>query len=300
MDKRSKPIIEIIKANLFLASGVFFWSMGFPAAEVLLEILEPLPVITVRLVLASIILLLVWLIVEGLNSVLQAPWIKAISIGIFGLGFSGYFFLKAQALTDPVTVAVAAASLPAFAAILEVALDNRKIKLTFVSGVILAILGGIVAIGFRETSDGSSNFLGGFLVCLASFSYAWGTRASVKNLPEFSALARTTTTVIGAALFLGTILIFGVALDFQSLTWEIFSPRYFVALVVHALFGIAVSQWLYINGVSKVGVAVASVHVNAAPFYVMMIVVILGGDWNWVSLYGAILIGLGVFLANKK
>ena len=74
----------------------------------------------------------------------------------------------------------------------------RKIILTFVSCVILAILGGIVAIGFRETSDGSSNFLGGFLVCLASFSYAWGTRASVKNLPELSALARSTSTVFGA------------------------------------------------------------------------------------------------------
>ena len=85
--------------------------------------------------------------------------------------------------------------------------------------------------------------------------------------------------------------IFGIALDFQSLTWEVLSPRYTAALIVHALFGIAISQWLYINGVSKVGVAVASVHVNAAPFYVMMIVVILGGDWNWVSLYGAILIG---------
>ena len=94
MDKRSQPVIGVIKANLFLASGVFFWAMGFPAAEVLLEILEPLPVITVRLVLASIVLLLVWLTVEGLNSVLQAPWIKAISIGILGLGSSGYLFLS--------------------------------------------------------------------------------------------------------------------------------------------------------------------------------------------------------------
>jgi hypothetical protein len=32
----------------------------------------------------------------------------------------------------------------------------------------------------------------------------------------------------------------------------------------------------------------------------MIIVVLLGGDWSWSSVYGAILVGFGVFLANIK
>ena len=128
MDKTPKTVSQIIKANSLLASGVFFWAMGFPAAEVMLEIWKPLPVITARLALASVVLFSVWVFVDGLNAVFKAPWIKAIWIGICGLGFSGYLFIKAQALTDPVTVAVAAASLPAFAATLEVIFDNRRLR----------------------------------------------------------------------------------------------------------------------------------------------------------------------------
>jgi drug/metabolite transporter (DMT)-like permease len=300
MSKISRSGFEIFKANSLLALGVFFWAMGFPAAEVMLEIWTPLPVITARLALATLILLSVWVFVEGLNAVFNAPWIKAIWIGICGLGFSGYLFIKAQALTDPVTVAVASASLPAFAAVLEVIFDNRRLRLTFLIGVLLAIIGGVIAVGFGKTEGESSPLIGGSLVCLASFSYAWGTRASVKNLPNLSALARTTATIVGAILFLGSLLIFGITLDLQTVTLDIFSPRYIKALVIHALFGIAISQWLYLNGVSKVGVAVASVHVNAAPFYVMLVVVILGGEWSWVSLLGALIIGVGVFLANIK
>ena len=175
-------------------------------------------------------------------------------------------------------------------------MDGRKIKWTFVCGIIIAILGGVVAIGL-STSEGSILY-GGLSVVFASFCYAWGTRASVKMLPGMTALGRTATSCVGALIFLGTIFCtigkkgqeIPVALD----------KNFYLALIVHAFFGIILSQWLYILAVSKVGVAVTSIHVNAAPFYVMIIVVLLGGDWSWNSVYGALLVGFGVFLANIK
>ena len=297
-DQVAGSLKEVVQANALAMMAVFFWSLGFPAAEILLEIWNPLPVITIRIFLAVVVLVIVWGLIEGVDSIISTPWPKGIFIGMVGLGFSGYFFIKAQSLTDPVTVAVASAAAPAFAAILEVLLDGRKIKWTFVCGIIIAILGGVVAIGL-STSEGSILY-GGLSVVFASFCYAWGTRASVKMLPGMTALGRTATSCVGALIFLGTILIFSITLDYQEIPVAFTDKKFYMALIVHAFFGIILSQWLYILAVSKVGVAVTSIHVNAAPFYVMIIVVLLGGDWSWNSVYGALLVGFGVFLANIK
>ena len=131
-DQVAGSLKEVVQANALAMMAVFFWSLGFPAAEILLEIWNPLPVITIRIFLAVVVLVTVWGLIEGVDSIISTPWPKGIFIGMVGLGFSGYFFIKAQSLTDPVTVAVASAAAPAFAAILEVLLDGRKIKWTFV------------------------------------------------------------------------------------------------------------------------------------------------------------------------
>ena len=112
-DQVAGSLKEVVQANALAMMAVFFWSLGFPAAEILLEIWNPLPVITIRIFLAVVVLVIVWGLIEGVDSIISTPWPKGIFIGMVGLGFSGYFFIKAQSLTDPVTVAVASAAAPA-------------------------------------------------------------------------------------------------------------------------------------------------------------------------------------------
>ncbi|WP_291837882.1 hypothetical protein [Limimaricola sp.] len=45
--------------------------------------------------------------------------------------------------------------------------------------------------------------------------------------------------------------------------------------------------------------AVAAFHINIAPFYVMMILLALGGVWNWPQAIGAAIVALGVVLAQR-
>ena len=44
----------------------------------------------------------------------------------------------------------------------------------------------------------------------------------------------------------------------------------------------------------------ASFHLNAAPFYVMLILFLIGGSWIWNQTIGAIIVIIGVILAQKK
>jgi len=47
------------------------------------------------------------------------------------------------------------------------------------------------------------------------------------------------------------------------------------------------------------GILIASLHMNAVPFYVMLIVVMFLGDpWGWDQAIGAVLVATGVLLAQ--
>jgi hypothetical protein len=42
----------------------------------------------------------------------------------------------------------------------------------------------------------------------------------------------------------------------------------------------------------------SSLHINATPFYVMLILFALGGSWDWTQALAAAVVGLGVLIAQ--
>jgi drug/metabolite transporter (DMT)-like permease len=60
----------------------------------------------------------------------------------------------------------------------------------------------------------------------------------------------------------------------------------------------ALSQVLWIMSVRRLGIGMAALHINAAPFYVMIILFALGGAWVWAQALAALLVALGVLIAQ--
>jgi drug/metabolite transporter (DMT)-like permease len=64
---------------------------------------------------------------------------------------------------------------------------------------------------------------------------------------------------------------------------------------------IAIAQLLWIWGADRLGILFASLHMNVAPFYVMAIVVVfMGEQWVWGQAFGAIIVGVGVLIAQSQ
>jgi drug/metabolite transporter (DMT)-like permease len=62
---------------------------------------------------------------------------------------------------------------------------------------------------------------------------------------------------------------------------------------------LALAQFMWIRGAAGLGILLASLHMNAVPFYVMVIVVLfLGESWNWWQAAGAAVVAVGVLLAQ--
>jgi drug/metabolite transporter (DMT)-like permease len=71
-------------------------------------------------------------------------------------------------------------------------------------------------------------------------------------------------------------------------------------LVFTSVASLALAQFMWIRGAAGLGILLASLHMNAVPFYVMVIVVLfLGESWNWWQAAGAALVAVGVLLAQS-
>ena len=78
------------------------------------------------------------------------------------------------------------------------------------------------------------------------------------------------------------------------------SLKEYFQLTVYALLGMTVSQFLWLFGIKKIGLGLASIHMNATAFYVMIILTIFGGTWNNYQLFGAIIVGIGVYISQSS
>ena len=287
-----------VAGNMLGTLSMILWAAGFPASELLLANWDPLVLITARLALAVMFLLVVWVALEGPQALIRAKWGAGALIGAVGFGGGAYLILLGQSLSDPVTVAVIASAAPVIGALLEIMFDGRRLRIWFVAGLAVCIYGGLLATG----SIGGDVALGwgaGFaLISVVLFS--WGSRATVLGIKNTSLIGRTTITMAGALIGTGMVCVPMVLLGHVEMPHDPVDAQQILMLSLYAIGAMALSQLLWIASVGRLGVAVASFHMNVAPFYVMLFMIALGAAWNWEKAAGAAVVLTGVLLAQYR
>ena len=288
----------IFRNNFACFFAMFLWAIGFPAVEVLLESWGSLTLVFLRFFITAIILFPFWFVMEGAKAFKNLPLFRALSIGFFGWGIGAILLLIGQKLSDPVTPTICAAMMPIFGAIVEVFFDKRQLKLNLIIGILFAIIGGYLATGVN-ISDG--HFGLGAIICIISVMlFAWCTRASTKDLKSLSYIGQTTLTMTGGMIASFLIYLCSFMFDFGEIRVGHLDQYHLILLFIFILVSQTISQTIWIWGSGKLGVLLASFHSNAVPFYVMIIMVILFGEnWNWLQAIGALIVGVGVIIAQN-
>lgn len=287
-----------ISGNLNCMVAVGLFSFGFPAANSLLETWGIISLITLRNLLGLIFLVGLMALTLGAASLSQLPWKKGFWIGFFGFGIGSMLLLLSQSITNAVTAALAAATMPICAVALEIAFDGKRLNLRFLISIVLVVLGGLTASGIQF---GDVQLGLGFLIGLfASSFFAWGSRATVKEFPRLTPLARTTVTTFGMTGFCAFVFFGALIFKIEGTTIPTLTDNDLILLLIYAWCALGLSQWVWIRGVGQVGIGVASFHLNAAPFYVMLIMLALGYSWSWLQAIGACIVAVGVIMAQSQ
>lgn len=286
-----------LSGNGLAVASMLTWAAGFPAAEVLLQTWPPVALLAARLALAVVVMVPIWMLIDGPRRVVSARWGHAMLVGGFGLGTAMLLMIVAQKLTDPVTVAIIASCAPLMATLLELAAGTRRLKWNFALGVLVSIVGGLIATSALAPAQLG---LGAACAVVSTALFCWASMATARDFPELSQTGRTTITFVGG-LVMATLMILGatqIGMDVMPATP--FDLQQAGMLVIYALVAMGLSQVLFIASIGRLGVALSSFHINIAPFYVMLIMLVLGEEWNWTRALGAGIVAMAVVLAQER
>ena len=221
---------------------------------------------------------------------LGAAWLRGIGVGGVCLGLAATLLIYAQSKTDAVTVAVISAFAPIIGIGLECVLDGRRVTFRLIAGLLLSVAGGLGAYSVA---------MGDLALGLGALAaYTWGSRATVTAFPGLTPIGRTAITVTGAALATASAALIHAGLGAPAANWAAFGWPEFGALMIFGVGSIAISQLLWIMAVGRLGIGMSSLHLNATPFYVMIFLFALGGEWIWAQALCAAIVGLGVLIAQ--
>ena len=121
--EKQKYLPPSVSGNLQCMAAVGIFAFGFPAAEQLLETWGIISLITIRNGLALALLIGLLARAQGLNTLRRLPWVQGFWVGAIGFGIGSLLLLVTQYLTNAFTAALASATMPIFAVVLEVILD---------------------------------------------------------------------------------------------------------------------------------------------------------------------------------
>ncbi len=283
--------------NTLAVASMLTWAAGFPAAEVLLQSWPPIALFAARVSLAVLVMVPIWLILDGPAQVLGARWRHAFLVGGLGIGLGMFLILVAQKLTDPVTVAIIASCAPLIATLLELAAGTRRLRWNFAFGIVISVIGGLIATSAVAPAQLG---LGAACAVVSTALFCWASMATARDFPELSQLGRSTITLAGGLSTAVILIPIAGFLGLEVMPTNAFDAAQMGMLVFYALISLGLSQVFFIASVGKLGVALASFHINIAPFYVMVIMMALGEDWNWTRALGAALVALAVVLAQDR
>ena len=138
------------------------WAAGLPAADLIIPHMPPIALTACRALLAAAVLLPIWFIVEGRETVLGADWLRGAWVGFITLGLASFFVIIALQFNDPVTVAIVSAVMPVIGILL------------FCAGVAAYVLYVVAGTGFHmmvQATAGNGNVL---VPALAGFGLLCG------------------------------------------------------------------------------------------------------------------------------
>lgn len=290
------PLRGLAAANLICMASMLIWAAGLPAADHLIPLMPYEQLNALRVGLAGLALIPVWALMEGMRPLIRVNWLKGIAIGSL-IGLGAWLLILGQARGGAVTAAVISSTLPVVGIALEVVLDGRKLTLALLVGLALSLVGGVMAL------DGGAGGLSlglGAVLCFGSVvTFALGSRLTVTAFPDQTAIGRTTVTLVGAGIAAAVLALgqHGLGLS-PAPDISIWGWRELGAILLYSIGGMAISQVLWIMSVDRLGIGMSALHINAAPFYVMIILFAMGQPWNWHQALAAALVGFGVLVAQ--
>jgi drug/metabolite transporter (DMT)-like permease len=281
---------------------VLFWGLSFVSSKTILNTgVPPMTMACIRFVIATAILNLLLRRFDPAARLRKKDLLPLAASGLFGV--TVYFFFEARGirLTSASHASMIIAVIPVITVIAEAIFFRARVSWLSAVGVVLSVVGVIFVVdrpfaGSGAAGPAAANPLAGdlfmFGACVSWVIYMILSRNLHRRLTDIAITAYQ-------SLF-GTAFLIPLAL-LEMRQWVPITLAAGLNLAYLALFCSALSNFLYVYALSRLGPIAVSPYVNLIPVVgVIGGVVLLGESISWIQIVGGFVILAGVILVNRQ
>ncbi len=290
--------LKVTYAKLILTAT--FWGGTFIAGRTISATVAPFSAAFIRFVIASFVLVLVLLRVEGrFPKISPGQAARLILLGLTGVFLYNYCFFQGLKYIPASRAALIVATQPVVIALFSAVIFRERLTALKGAGIMLSVIGAMIVIArgnplqLFANAPGHGDLL--FLGCVASWVFYSLLGKSV--MKEISPLVLTTcASIVGAvALSIGAWQeqVFDNLTSFSLINWAGFSYL--------GLFGTVVGFVWYSQGIRDIGAARAGQFISLVPVSAIALgALVLGEPLTLALLLGGFLVVGGVLLTNLQ
>ena len=272
------------------------WGGMYVVSKVILEIIPPFSLVTLRLILGALTLAIV-LLVRGFGSISRREVLKVLGVGFVGYGISLSLQFLGTKLSTAANGSLVTSATPAFVLLFAWILLSERITVRRLVALCLATLGVIAVIDPRSAQLDPDLFFGNLLLIGAALTWAL-----------YSVLVRKVTQHIDVLLFSLIAFLGGLPVAVPAAAWERstlgFGEISFGVLGGVLFLGIistALAMVLWNTAFAYVDASLAALTFFAQP----LVGTFLGGLFlretiTPLFLLGGLLIGTGLVLCSRE
>lgn len=281
-----------ILAGLAAAS---IWGGMYVVSKVILDIIPPFTLVTLRLLLGSLVL---WLIIArrgGLHFNRQ-QMIQAVGVGFIGYGVSLGFQFVGTHLSNASNGALVTSATPAFVLVFAAWILGERITPRRLAALLIATLGVVAVIDPRTAQFSSDMFWGNLSLVAAALTWAL-----------YSVLVRKVT--LDLEVLQATMVFFwgGLCVSIPASIWELqvtsigqITWWVFFGILYLGVISTALAMYLWNKAFAMLEAGVASLTFFAQPVVGASLgVLFLNEQLSLLFVVGGLLIGFGLWLAAR-
>ena len=288
----NKTVVGIL-SGLGAAS---IWGGMYVVSKVVLDVIPPFALVSLRLILGALTLALV-LLIRGFPPISRRQALEVLGVGLVGYGISLSLQFLGTKLSTAANGSLVTSATPAFVLVFASLVLKEKITWLRLAALLLATLGVIAVIDPRSAQLNPGLFLGNLALIGAAVTWAL-----------YSVLVRKTTRDVNVLLFSLIAFLGGLPVSVPAGAWELQTMgvgELSLGIVGGVLFlGIistALAMVLWNTAFAFVDASLASLTFFAQPVVGTLLGwLFLGERITPLFLLGGLLIGLGLVVASRE
>ena len=272
------------------------WGGMYVVSKVVLDIIPPFALVTIRLVLGALTLAIV-LVIRGFPKISRQQFLEVLGVGFVGYGVSLSLQFLGTKLSTAANGSLVTSATPAFVLVFAALLLKERITPLRLTSLVLATLGVIAVIDPRSAQLNPELFLGNLALIGAAITWAL-----------YSVLVRRATQNLDVLLFSLIAFIGGLPVTVPAAAWELdvlgvgeITVGVIGGILFLGVISTALAMVLWNTAFAFVDASLASLTFFAQPVVGTLLGwLFLGERITPLFLLGGFLIGLGLVISTRE